>query len=132
MILDFRFLAGVAVGATLGLVIAPEGAQRVGLDLQAIKRSIPGIGRPAVAPVKQADWPANDTAKRELFRFSSWDLETFGPKSDVQVRRCISLDENSIACEMRANLSWITEEKTIEGVFRSGEAGWTMIAAKAM
>ncbi|WP_052023454.1 hypothetical protein [Rhizobium sp. PDO1-076] len=132
MILDFRFLAGVALGATLGLMISPQGAEKAGIDLQAIKRTIPGIGSSPPEPVKQADCPTNERAKRELFRFSMWDFETFGPKSMIRVTRCINIDARSLACEMRANLSWITEEKTIEGVFQTSAEGWHMIAAKTM
>lgn len=132
MIFDFRFLAGVAVGATIGLVISPEGAKRAGIDVQAIKRSIPAIQSPASVPLKPAEWPTNETAKKELFTFSKWDLETFGPKSEIQVTRCISLDEFSIACEMVAHLSWIKEETVIEAVFKRDAEDWQLAAAKTM
>nr|CAD6438435.1 hypothetical protein REQ54_04639 [Rhizobium sp. Q54] len=132
MILDLRFLAGVAVGATLGFLINPEAAEKAGVDIQSIKRTIPVIGSSPAEPVKQADWPTNEHAKRELFRYAMWDFETFGPKSEILIIRCISIDQLSLACEMRVKLSWITEETTIEGVFQSGDQSWNMVAAKAV
>ena len=83
MILDLRFLAGVAVGTTLGFLINPEAAEKAGIDIQSIKRTMPVIGSSPAEPVKQADWPTNEHAKRELFRFAMWDFETFGPKSEI-------------------------------------------------
>lgn len=132
MILDLRFLAGVAVGSVLGLMIAPDGLETAGFYLPTITGNIPGISSSAPEPIKQADWPTNEHAKRELFRFATWDFETFGPKAEIQVTRCISIERLSLACKMRVNLSWITGERTLEGVFQSGAKGWTMIAAKSM
>lgn len=120
------------MGATLGFLINPEAAEKAGVDIQSIKRTIPVIGSSPAEPVKQADWPTNEHAKRELFRYAMWDFETFGPKSEILIIRCISIDQLSLACEMRVKLSWITEETTIEGVFQSGDQSWNMVAAKAV
>jgi len=132
LILDLRFLAGVAVGTTLGLLINPEAAEKAGIDIQSIKRTMPVIGSSPAEPVKQADWPTNEHAKRELFRFAMWDFETLGPKSEILITRCISIDQLSLACEMRVKLSWISEERTVEGVFQSSAHSWNLIAAKAV
>lgn len=132
MILDLRFLAGVAVGSVLGLMIAPDGLESAGFYLPTITGNILGISSSAPEPIKQADWPTNEHAKRELFRFAMWDFETFGPKSQILITRCISIDQLSLACEMRVKLSWISEERTVEGVFQSSAHSWNLIAAKAV
>lgn len=132
MILDLRFLAGVAVGSVLGLMIAPDGLETAGFYLPTITGNILGIGSSAPEPIKQAYWPTNEHAKRELFRFAMWDFETFGPKSQILITRCISIDQHSLACEMRVKLSWISEERTVEGVFQSSAHSWNLIAAKAV
>lgn len=132
MILDLRFLAGVAVGSVLGLMIAPDGLESAGFFLPTIKGNILGISSSAPEPIKQADWPTNEHAKRELFRFAMWDFETFGPKSEILITRCFSIDQLSLACEMRVKLSWISEERTVEGVFQSSAHSWNLIAAKAV
>ena len=80
----------MAVGTTLGFLINPEAAEKAGIDIQSIKRTMPLIGSSPAEPVKQADWPTNEHAKRELFRFAMWDIETFGPKSEILITRCIS------------------------------------------
>lgn len=130
MILDFRFLAGVAVGATLGLTISPDAAGRVGLDLQAFKRAIFTPADPSTEIAKKANWPTDEKAKEELFRWSKWDLKRFGPDLTVHVTRCINLDPDTMACEMVASLSWLTENARIEGIFSRKSGNWTMTAAK--
>lgn len=132
MILDLRFLAGVAVGTTLGFLINPEAAEKVGIDIHALKRTLPGFGAAPPEPFKQTDWPTDDRAKRELFRFAMWDFEAYGPSSEIRITRCISIDQLSLACEMRVKLSWVTEERTLEGVFHSKAHGWNLIAAKVV
>ena len=132
MILDLRFLAGVAVGTTLGFLINPEAAEKVGIDIHALKRNLPSFGAAPPEPFKQTDWPTDDLAKRELFRFAIWDFEAYGPSSEIRITRCISIDQLSLACEMRVKLSWVTEERTLEGVFHSNAHGWNLIAAKAV
>ncbi len=132
MILDLRFLAGVAVGSVLGLMIAPDRLETAGFYLPTITGNIPGISSSAPESFKQPDWPTNEHAKRELFRFAMWDFETFGPKSHISMTRCISIDQLSLACEMRVKLSWISEERTVEGVFQSSAHSWNLIAAKAV
>lgn len=120
------------MGATLGFLINPEAAEKAGIGIQSIKRTIPVFGSSPAEPVKQADWPTNEHAKRELFRFAMWDFEAHGPKSEIQITRCISIDQLSLACEMRVKLSWVTEERTLEGVFQSNTHSWNLIAAKAV
>jgi hypothetical protein len=132
LILDLRFLAGVALGATLGFLINPKAAEEVGIDISAIKRTLPSFSAAPSEPFKQTDWPTDDRAKRELFRFAMWDFEAYGPKSEIRITRCISIDQVSLACEMRVQLSWVTEERTLEGVFQSNAHGWNLIAAKAV
>lgn len=132
MILDLRFLAGVAVGTTLGFLINPEAAEKVGIDIHALKRTLPSFGAAPPEPFKHTDWPTDDRAKRELFRFAMWDFEAYGPSSEIRITRCISIDQLSLACEMRVKLSWVTEERTLEGVFHSNAHGWNLIAAKAV
>ena len=131
MIFNVRFMAGVVVGAMIGLVIAPEDAQRVGLDIRAIKSAIPGFRYSTPEESELEAWPSDETARRELFRFSKWDFDGFGPASTVRVTRCLRLDQISMACELRASLSWITEEKTIEAVFSTEADSWTMTNARA-
>lgn len=132
MILDLRFLAGVAVGTTLGFLINPEAAEKVGIDTRAIERTLPSFAASPPEPFKQTDWPTDDRAKRELFRFAMWDFEAYGPRSELSITRCISIDQLSVACEMRVKLSWVTEERTLEGVFQANAHGWNLIAAKAV
>ncbi|MCA1869266.1 hypothetical protein HW571_26970 [Agrobacterium genomosp. 3] len=132
MILDLRFLAGVALGATLGFLINPKAAEEVAVDISAIKRTLPSFRAAPSEPFKQTDWPTDDCANCELFRFAMWDFEAYGPKSEIRITRCISIDQLSLACEMRVKLSLVTELRTLEGVFQSNAHGWNLIAAKAV
>lgn len=131
MILDFRFLAGVAVGATLGLLISPEAVEKAGFDLQGFKRAIFAPADPTTEIANKATWPNDEKAKSELFKWSNWDLQRFGQDSAVHVKRCIKLDADTIACEMIASLSWLKENALIEGIFSLKSGDWTMTAAKA-
>lgn len=132
MILDLRFLGGVALGATLGFLTNPEATEKVGIDIPAIKRTLLSVGATPPEPFKQTDWPTDDRAKRELFRFAMWDFEEHGPKSEIQITRCISIDQFSLACEMRVKLSWVSDERILEGIFQPNARSWNLIAAKAV
>lgn len=131
MILDLRFLTGVAVGGVLALVVAPQ-VGRLGIDVPMLKDAIKGKPFHAQATTNESSWPSDETAKRELFKLSKWDFADFGPKSEVEITRCINLDAISMACEMATNLSWIKEETVIEAVFKRDAENWHMLAAKTM
>ncbi|NVP57751.1 hypothetical protein [Mycoplana rhizolycopersici] len=130
MILDVRFLVGVAVGATLALMISPEARGPAGFDLQGIKNAIFSPADPTTQVATKANWPSDESAKKELFRWSKWDLQKFGPDSTVHVNRCIYLSADTMACEMVASLSWLKEDAVIEGVFSRESGDWTMTDAK--
>lgn len=78
----------------------------------------------------KATWPTSEHAKSELFRISKWDISKHGDGSTVSVKRCISIDEYSIACELSAHLGWIEGKKSVESVFEGGPGRWTMVIAK--
>lgn len=53
-----------------------------------------------------------------------------GDGSTVSVKRCISIDENKMACELSAHLGWIEGDKLVESIFEIGPDGWKIVAAK--
>ncbi|TIU10202.1 MAG: hypothetical protein E5W39_01075 [Mesorhizobium sp.] len=123
------FLFGIAVGAVIGIYAAPMlGRQSIGLreTSQAFLSIVKGTDR---IPDK-ATWPTSEHAKSELFRISKWDISKHGDGSTVSVKRCISIDEYSIACELSAHLGWIEGKKSVESVFEGGPGRWTMVIAK--
>ncbi|RUW19572.1 MULTISPECIES: hypothetical protein [unclassified Mesorhizobium] len=123
------FLFGIAIGTVIGTYAAPMlGRQSIGLreTSQAFLSIVKGTDR---IPDK-VTWPTSEHAKLELFRISKWDISKHGDGSTVSVKRCISIDEYSIACELSAHLGWIDGEKFVESVFKGGPDRWTMVAAK--
>ncbi len=123
------FLLGIAIGVGIGIYAAPMlGRPRIGLGefSQVILANVKGPDR---IPDK-ATWPTSEQAKSELFRISKWDISKHGDGSTVSVKRCISIDEYSIACELSAHLGWIEGKKSVESVFEGGPGRWTMVIAK--
>ncbi|WP_353646102.1 hypothetical protein [Mesorhizobium sp. WSM2239] len=123
------FLFGIAVGAVIGIYAAPMlGRPSIGLPetSQAILPVLKGT-----EPISdKAMWPSSEHAKAELFRISKWDISRHGDGSTISVKRCTTIDESSIACELSAHLGWIEGEKLVESVFEGGPDRWTMVAAK--
>ncbi|TIO80405.1 MAG: hypothetical protein E5X74_33010 [Mesorhizobium sp.] len=111
------FLLGIAIGFGIGIYAAFS---------QVV---LPTVNGPDRIPDK-AIWPTSEQAKSELFRISKWDISKHGDGSTVSVRRCIRIDEYSIACELSAHLGWIEGEKFVESVFEGASDRWTMVAAK--
>ncbi|EHK52637.1 hypothetical protein MAXJ12_34284 [Mesorhizobium alhagi CCNWXJ12-2] len=123
------FLFGIAVGIGIGIYAAPM-LGRPSIGLGAFSQVIlPTEKGPDRIPDK-ATWPTSEQAKSELFRISKWDISKHGDGSTVSVRRCIRIDEYSIACELSAHLGWIEGEKFVESVFEGASDRWTMVAAK--
>ncbi|RUV70537.1 hypothetical protein EOA78_20420 [Mesorhizobium sp. M5C.F.Cr.IN.023.01.1.1] len=123
------FLFGIAIGIGIGIYAAPMlGRPSIGLGeiSQVILATVKGPDR---IPDK-ATWPTSEQAKSELFRISNWDISKYGDGSTVSVKRCIRIDEYSIACELSAHLGWIEGEKCVESVFEGASDRWTMVAAK--
>ncbi|RWH12923.1 MAG: hypothetical protein EOQ74_16635 [Mesorhizobium sp.] len=123
------FLFGIAVGIGIGIYAAPMlGLPSIGLG-EISQVLLPIVKGPDRIPDK-ATWPTSEQAKSELFRISKWDISKHGDGSTVSVRRCIRIDEYSIACELSAHLGWIEGEKFVESVFEGASDRWTMVAAK--
>ncbi|RUV11879.1 MAG: hypothetical protein EOR53_30655 [Mesorhizobium sp.] len=123
------FLFGIAVGIGIGIYAAPMlGRPSIGLG-EISQVLLPIVKGPDRIPDK-ATWPTSEQAKSELFRISKWDISKHGDGSTVSVRRCIRIDEYSIACELSAHLGWIEGEKFVESVFEGASDRWTMVAAK--
>jgi hypothetical protein len=123
------FLFGIAVGIGIGIYAAPMvGRPSIGLG-EISQVLLPIVKGPDRIPDK-ATWPTSEQAKSELFRISKWDISKHGDGSTVSVRRCIRIDEYSIACELSAHLGWIEGEKFVESVFKGASDRWTMVAAK--
>lgn len=100
------FLFGIAIGIGIGIYAAPMlGRPSIGLD--EISQAILPVGNGAERIPDKATWPTSERAKSELFRISKWDISKHGDGSTVAVKRCISIDEDSIACELTAHLGWI-------------------------
>ncbi|WP_087003032.1 hypothetical protein [Rhizobium sullae] len=123
------FLLGIALGIVIGLYAAPMlGRPRIGLSKMSNVLSKLGTGSEHVPD--KATRPTDDRAKSELFRISKWDITKHGDGSTVNVKRCISIYENTVACELVAHLGWIEGEKLVESIFEGGPDGWNMVAAK--
>jgi hypothetical protein len=123
------FLFGIAVGAVIGIYAAPMlGGPSIGLG-EISQVILPAVNGPDRIPDK-ATWPTSEQAKSELFRISKWDMRKHGDGSTVSVKRCIRIDEYSIACELSAHLGWIEGEKFVESVFEGASDRWTRVAAK--
>ncbi|WP_287118838.1 hypothetical protein [Mesorhizobium sp.] len=123
------FLFGIAVGIGIGIYAAPMlGLPSIGLG-EISQVLLPIMKGPDRIPDK-ATWPTSEQAKSELFRISKWDISKHGDGSTVSVRRCIRIDEYSIACELSAHLGWVEGEKFVESVFEGASDRWTMVAAK--
>ncbi|MQB13199.1 hypothetical protein DXT96_25510 [Agrobacterium sp. ICMP 6402] len=129
MILDPKFLLGVALGGLLGVVLAPQ-AVLVGIDLPALKHSLLAQTVSGTDVTDKGDWPTDQAAKEQLFILSKWDIENYGPKSSVHVDRCISLARNAIACELTAKLGWIKEDTRLEGVFERKDDIWALVSLR--
>lgn len=63
-------------------------------------------------------------------RIIQMDLKRHGNGSTVNVKRCMQIADQKIACELFAQLKWIDGETQIEAVFQRQDGYWTMIAAK--
>lgn len=123
------FLLGIALGIVIGIYAAPMlGRPSIGLSEMSQVLSTLGTGSEDVPD--KATWPTGDRAKSELFRISKWDITKHGDGSTVSVKRCISVRENTVACELSAHLGWIEGEKLVESIFEGGPDGWDMVAAK--
>ncbi|MBN7808986.1 hypothetical protein JZX86_27050 [Agrobacterium rosae] len=129
MILDPKFLLGVALGGVLGVILAPQAAT-VGIDLPALKHSILARTVNGADVTDKGDWPTDQAAKEQLFIVSKWDIENYGRQSSVHVDRCISLARNAIACEMTAKLGWIKEDTLLEGVFERKDEKWSLVSLR--
>ncbi|WP_324765565.1 hypothetical protein SO078_29845 (plasmid) [Sinorhizobium meliloti] len=123
------FLLGVAVGCVLGVYIAPHlGRSTVGLG-NFSEGNLPHVNIARAVPEK-ATWPTDEQAKAQLFALSKWDLNKHGNRSKVIVNRCRRIADTEIACELSAQLRWITGDTRIEAVFQGNGGDWKMIAAK--
>lgn len=123
------FLFGTALGIGIGIYAAPMlGRPSIGLG-EISQVILPTVKGPDRIPDK-ATWPSSEQAKSELFRISKWDISKHGDGSTVSVKRCMRIDEYSIACELSAHLGWIEGEKFVESVFEGAPDRWTMVAAK--
>ncbi|RVQ56014.1 hypothetical protein [Sinorhizobium meliloti] len=122
------FLLGVAVGCVLGVYIAPHlGLSTVGTG-NFSESNLPRLDIRRAVPEK-ATWPTDDQAKVQLFELSKWDISKHGNGSKVIINRCIRIAGTEIACELAAQLRWITGGTRIEAVFESKDGDWKMIAA---
>ena len=131
MILDPKFLVGVAVGGVLGIFLAPN-AGKLGTDISALQNTILARVNFQHNVTNTGNWPTNEEAKLGLFVLSKWDIKNFSDQSTVTVNGCISVRENTIACEMTAKLSWLEKPAKIEGVFEGKPDNWTLVSAKTM
>jgi len=123
------FLLGVAVGCVLGVYVAPY-LSRPTVGMGNIPGSIlPQMNEATVVPEK-GTWPTDDQAKTQLFALSKWDLKRHGNGSTVNVKRCMQIADQEIACKLFAQFKWIDGETQIEAVFQRQDGYWTMIAAK--
>ncbi|WCK17224.1 hypothetical protein G6L41_026335 (plasmid) [Agrobacterium tumefaciens] len=129
MILDPKFLIGVALGGVLGVVLAPQAAM-VGIDLPGLKHSILARTVNGTDVTDKGDWPTDQAAKVQLFMLSKWDIENYGPQSSVHVDRCIRLARNAIACEMTAKLGWIKEDTHLEWVFERKDEDLALVSLR--
>lgn len=123
-------LFGLVVGIGVGIYVAPYLAAN-GLD-----RTIKQIDSSTMAqtrkPAVSVEWPTNQIAKEELFRFSNWNFAAYGKNSVTNVIRCIHISQQSVACELSASLSWLDDTKLIEAVFEGKPGSWRMAAAKSL
>jgi len=127
-VLGRSFLLGLAVGIGVGIYVAPHlAANGVGHMTGLIASSANGQSRDGRVPV---EWPTNQNAKKELFRFSNWNYAAYGNDSITNVIRCIQIKQQTIACELSASLSWLNDTKLIEAVFEGKPGNWRMAAAK--
>ncbi|WP_416409802.1 hypothetical protein [Agrobacterium rosae] len=129
MILDLKFLVGVALGGVLGVILAPQAAL-IGIDLPALKQSILARILNETDVTDKGDWPTDQAAKEQLFILSKWDIKNFGTQSSVHVDRCISLNRNAVACEMTAKLGWIKEDTQLEGIFERKDGTWFLVSVR--
>lgn len=123
------FLLGIALGIVIGLYAAPM-LGRPSIGLSEMSQVLSTLGNSAEHVPDKATWPTGNRAKSELFRISKWDITKHGDGSTVSVKRCISVHENTVACELSARLGWIEGEKLVESVFEGGPDGWIIVAAK--
>lgn len=129
MILDPKFLLGVALGGVLGVILAPQAAM-VGIDFPALRHSILARTLNETDVTDKGDWPTDQAAKEQLFILSKWDIKNSGPQSSVSVNRCISLARNAIACEMTAKLGWLTKDTRLEGIFERKDDLWSLVSIR--
>jgi hypothetical protein len=124
------FLLGLAIGILIGIYSAPIVA-RQDFGLPDSLRTVLPLSGLTNSALDAATWPSDKMAKSELFRISNWDISIHGTGSTVAVKRCISVGQDSIACELAARLGWVDGEKSIEAVFKGEPGNWRIVAAKS-
>lgn len=122
-------LLGLVVGIGVGLYLSPYLAAN-GFD-RAIKQIDSSTKGQTRKPAVSVEWPTNQMAKEELFRFSNWNYAAYGKNSITNVIRCIQIEQQTIACELSATLSWLKDTALIETVFEGKPGNWRMAAAKS-
>lgn len=122
------FLLGLVVGIGVGLYLAPYLAAN-GFS-HTIEPNNSSINSQVSTPAISVEWPTNQIAKEELFRFSNWNYAAYGKDSITNVIRCIHIKQQTIACELSATLSWLKDTALIEAVFEGKPGNWRMAAAK--
>jgi hypothetical protein len=123
------FLLGIALGIVIGIYAAPM-LGRPSIGLSEVSQVLSTLVTGSEDVPDKAIWPTADRAKSELFRISKWDITKHGDGSTVSVKRCISIHENTVACELSAHLGWTEGEKLVETIFEGGPDGWNVVAAK--
>lgn len=123
------FLFGIAIGTVIGIYAAPM-LGRPSIGLRAISQAELPVLKGTEPISDKAMWPSSEHAKSELFRISKWDISKHGDGSTISVKRCTTIDESSIACELSAHLGWIEGQILVESVFEGWPDRWTMVAAK--
>lgn len=122
-------LLGLVVGIGVGLYLSPY------LTANGFDRAIKQIDSSTQAQTRKSaisvEWPTNQMAKEELFRFSNWNYAAYGKNSLTNVTRCIQIKQQTIACELSATLSWLKDTALIEAVFEGKPGNWRMAAAKS-
>jgi len=122
-------LLGLVVGIGVGLYLSPYIAAN-GFD-RAIKQIDSYTKAQTSKPAISVEWPTNQMAKEELFRFSNWNYAAYGKNSITNVIRCIQIKQRTIACELSATLSWLKDTALIEAVFEGKPGNWRIAAAKS-
>lgn len=122
----FGLVVGIGVGLYLAPYLAPTGFGHI---IEPINSSTDGQSRYGRVSV---EWPTDQVAKEELFRFSNWNYAAYGKNSVTNVIRCIHISQQSVACELSASLSWLDDTKLIEAVFEGKPGNWQMAAAKSL